>query len=286
MGRFFVHKAITTFGDALVKQHGFSTEQAFLFPSNAVARRCVEFLKTQVHTLVPGKDLRIVDLSPNMSAQGGRTKGSETTLRPVISAVFLPQKHYQVAKTFWQHSGDGISSRRAEFCHKALGDGFLSATVDESVESAPISSLMVGKGPRRYQKGGSSNSSCRSPQSRDNDHPTLERRASAEGKEYAQFVEERFGRNLDMSLAANAKLAIRRRIAGALTADVELHEALQITESTSSIRHVQGSSEDDVYLYSTGMSAIFNTHRTLMAVRGDLKSVCFGLVIGINLREA
>lgn len=214
-----------------------------------------------------------------MSAPGGRTNGSETMLRPVVSAVFFPRNHRQVAKTFWQHSGDGISSRHAEFCHQAFDDGFLSATVDDDVESAEISPLMVGKGPRRYQKGRSSYSARQSPQSRDNDHPAPKRTASAEGTEYAQFVEERFGRNLDMSLAANAKLAIRRRIAGALTADVELHEALKITEPTTSIRQVQGLSEDDVYLHATGMSAIFNTHRTLMAFRGDLKSVCFGLVI-------
>lgn len=200
------------------------------------------------------------------------------TLRPVLSAVFSPRNHYQVGKTFWQHSGDGISSRRAEYCHKAFEDGVLSVKANESIEFTAACPLKVGKGPRRYQRVKSSDDSRQSPPSCDNDHSTPNSTTSAEGKEYSQFVEERFGRNLDMSLAGNAKLAIRRRIAGALTADVELLEALRITEPTTSIRQVQGLSEYDVYLYPTGMSAIFNTHRTLMTVLGDLKSICFGLI--------
>lgn len=99
-----------------------------------------------------------------------------------------------------------------------------------------------------------------------------------ERREQVQFVEERFGRNLDMSFAMNAKLAIRRRIAGALTADVELEEALELTESTSPGRQVHGFSEHDVYLYPTGMSSIFNVHRVCMSCLGDLKSICFGYV--------
>lgn len=232
----------------------------------------------QVPTLVAGKDLRIVDLSPVVVASDGRIK-NESRLRPVVSAVLFPQIHFKVAKAFWQHSGDGISSRRAEFCRKAFDEGLLLATVDESTEASIVSSLMLGKGPRRYQRHGSSYGLRQTQHHRDNDQSVVKVKASAEGKEYAQFVEERFGRNLDMSLAANAKLAIRRRIAGALTADVELHEALKMTDARALMRHVQGFSEDDVYLYPTGMSAIFNIHRTLMTFRGDMKSICYGLVL-------
>lgn len=234
------------------------------------------FFRSQVPTLVTGKDLRIVALSPVMAAPDGRIKDDEARLRPVVSAVLFPRIHFKVAKTFWQHSGDGISSRRAEFCHKAFDDGLLLATVDENTEVSIVDSLMVGKGPRRYQKGRSSYSPRHTQHHRVEDQPIVKVRTSAEGKEHVQFVEERFGRNLDMSLAANAKLAIRRRIAGALTADVELHEALRITEARALMRRVQDFSEDDVYLYPTGMSAIFNIHRTLMTFRGDLKSVCYG----------
>lgn len=226
-----------------------------------------------------GNDLRILDLSPIMGIPNGRNKDKEAKLKPVVSAVLFPRTHHAVAKTFWQHSGEGISSRRAEFLHKAFDDGVLLVTADESTEPSVVSSLMLGKGPRRYQKGRSSYSPRQIQHPRDNDQSIVKATAGAEGKEYVQFVEERFGRNLDMSLAANAKLAIRRRIVGALTADVELHEALQMTKASALMRHVQGLSEDDVYLYPAGMSAIFNLHRTMMIFRGDLKSVCYGLVL-------
>ncbi|KAL8705542.1 MAG: hypothetical protein Q9201_001359 [Fulgogasparrea decipioides] len=52
--------------------------------------------------------------------------------------------------------------------------------------------------------------------------------------EGAQFVEERYGRNLDLSLAGKAKLAIRRRIAGALMVDVDLDQPPEdVTPSTN-----------------------------------------------------
>jgi cystathionine gamma-synthase len=91
-----------------------------------------------------------------------------------------------------------------------------------------------------------------------------------------QFVEERFGRNLNLTMTKNAKLAIRRRIAGSLTADVGLTEALALDVETATTRNVPGFSEDDVYLYPTGMSSIFNSHRNIMQAKGPLKSVVFG----------
>ena len=121
------------------------------------------------------------------------------------------------------------------------------------------------KGPRRYQKKDSVDVSRQ-----------CEPQKVVEGKEYVQFVEERFGRNLDVSLACNAKLAIRRRIAGALTANVDLEEALEMWEPPTRKEHVEDFSEDDIYLYPCGMSAIFNTHRAMMACRGEMKSITFG----------
>ena len=59
-----------------------------------------------------------------------------------------------------------------------------------------------------------------------------------------------------------------------MTADVELSEAL---EKASVEGRVAGLTEDDVYLFPTGMSSIFNTHQIIMAAKGDsMKSICFG----------
>lgn len=191
-----------------------------------------------------------------------------------IAAVLFPKKHFRIAKSFWQHTGDGISSRRAECCHKAFEDGRL--VRKGSLAQAKSTPHRLGKGPRRYQRGGSVDDTLSTQHGPVKGASTVPSGPHPDRPDYVQFVEERFGRNLDLSLTANAKLAVRRRIAGSLTADLDLVDALDIHGDMRRKRDVPGFSEEDVYLYPTGMSSIFNTHRTMLAVRGPLKSVCFG----------
>jgi cystathionine gamma-synthase len=99
-----------------------------------------------------------------------------------------------------------------------------------------------------------------------------------EGKDSTSVIEERFGRNLELKFAAQAKSAVKRRIAGSLTADIALEEALALKSNATGGRYMAEFSEDDIYLYPCGMNAIFNTHRSLMAARGPLKSVMYGSV--------
>ena len=164
---------------------------------------------------------------------------------------------------YWQHSGEGVSSRRAEYCHKAFENGTLVAR--EFVHATSQDST-VCKGPRRYQKNGSVDLKTSSQ----TDRPMTDK------QDFVQFVEERFGRNLDISLAYKAKKAIRKRIAGALCVNVELTEALDINGGTDEACPGRSLSEDDVYLYPCGMSSIFNAHRILMSCRGSIKSISFG----------
>ncbi|KAF6219299.1 hypothetical protein HO133_005124 [Letharia lupina] len=264
--RFFIHKTIEAFAEAIVQRHGSPIEEAFLFPSHAVSARCVQFLRDQVQSLT-AHSVRIVDLYPNAGLPNGAGNSDGASTKPIVSAVLFPQDHAKIAKTFWQHSGDGISSRRAEYCHDALNEGRLTTKGVACEKSNAHSFISPSKGPRRYQKKDSVDLSA---------HKTSEATYGLEGKDSKQFVEERFGRNLDVSLAANAKLAIRRRIAGALTANVDLHEALKMSKPPARKAHVEGFSEDDVYLYPCGMSSIFNTHRTMMACRGPRKSISYG----------
>lgn len=262
--RFFIHKSIEKFAAAVVESYGLLGERALLFPSHAVATRCVDFFHNQAPELGP-QQVRIVDLVP--SAEKARSDGVEG-VSPKVSAVIFPGDHFKIAKAFWQHSGDGVSSRRAEYCHNLFSKGIL---IDSKKrEETP----RMCKGPKRYQKKTSIDIIG---------HPSVTSNSSPEGpsgaaevQEPTQFVEERFGRNLDLSLTSNAKLAIRRRIAGSLTADVGLTEALALEKVHERPRKVAGFSEDDVYLYPTGMSSIFNTHRNLMAARGHLKSINYG----------
>ncbi|KAK8226170.1 pyridoxal phosphate-dependent transferase [Phyllosticta capitalensis] len=255
--RFFVHKSIQRFAEAIAATYGHADDTAMLFPSPVIANRCLDWFRKQAPELFPSR-VHAVDLVPNPEH-----KHSADHVLPKVSAVIFPKDQFKIAKAFWQHSGDGVSSRRAEYCHKAFEDGVL-------VEKSQAGQRRV-KGPKRYQKRGSVD--VKAPGA-NGQHTAPER--EPDGQDPLRFVEERFGRNLDVGFADNAKLAIRRRIAGSLTANVGLEEALKLEADQERTRQVAGFSQDDVYLFPSGMSAIFNTHRCLMATLGQEKSVSYG----------
>lgn len=103
--------------------------------------------------------------------------------------------------------------------------------------------------------------------------------------ELGTYVEERYGRNLPLASAPFAKRALRRRIA-----DVLIHDdtgdcagrpcaGLNEAEVGPSFRGVDNVAEDDVFLYPTGMSAIWHAHQLALSTRPVGKSVCFGYVL-------
>ena len=128
----------------------------------------------------------------------------------------------------------------------------------------------LNKGPKRYQKGGPLESlslNVADSPGQSNGH---------DGKDCAHFVEERFGRNLDLSLARNAKMAICKRIAGALAATEDLPDSLQSCQPQTRARELPSFSEQDVYVYPCGMNSIFHAHQLMMACRGQMKSISYG----------
>ncbi|KAF1988267.1 PLP-dependent transferase [Aulographum hederae CBS 113979] len=264
--RFFIHLSIARLAEVIVEKHALPSEQAMLFPTHKAALRCLDFFNRQVSDLGP-KEVRILDLVPapeNLSHVGSETAS------PSLSAVIFPKERFPTAKSFWQHSGEGISSRRAEYCYELFKRGLL-------VEKEKVDDLKrMCKGPRRYQKKVSMDST--GPLNGSNGHtsPEESKEQVQEGQDSLQFIEERFGRNLNVSLANKALHAVKRRIAGSLTADLELTEALEQEADNSRVRQCSGFSEDDVYIYSCGMNAIYNTHRSLLVARGPMKSIEYG----------
>ncbi|RMZ85407.1 hypothetical protein DV737_g718, partial [Chaetothyriales sp. CBS 132003] len=268
--RFFIHLTIRELENEILKQYGKPQEHVMLFPSPATAKLCQRFFYDKLESL-PVTAVRLLNLEPNIGA-----RKHVTTLSGVY-CVFFPKEHASVAKQVWQHSGDGISSRRGEFCLKALRDGLLQPVAAPARIRADS---LYSKGPRRYQRGGSQNGINFLVQPPPEPAVNGEESVAEEDRSYAQFVEERFGRNLNVLLASKAKLAIRRRIAGCLIDPSDLDEALA-KPLEGCDRRIKGLSEEDVYLYPTGMSSIFNAHRILMAnerahERTIHKSICFG----------
>lgn len=242
-----------------------------LFPSSGTARSCVKFMRSRIPA---SASVDVVDLVLDHS------KIDSELLRkvsPTISAVVFSQEHFSIAKQYWQHSGDGVSSRRAEFCHSLYQDGIL---VERKTPQSPTTNghQKTTKGPRRYQRQ-SVDISPTKPMKPDTvctdaDH-VLPTNGAAETQESTQFLEERFGRNLNVSFVHNAKTAIRRRISGSLVGDIDL-AATPTPVANSNMRGVSELSEDDVYLYPCGMNSIFNAHKLMLEARGPMKSISYG----------
>lgn len=259
--RFFIHKSIQRLAETIVNLHGTpSSELAMLFPTPRCAARCRDFILKQNRAVDPVL-VRTLDFIPHPDKVA---TADPTKVLPKLSAVIYPAVLWPTAKSFWQHTGEGVQSRRAEFCQKALDDHFL---VEKS-SAAP----RVAKGPRRYQRHPSveiptTNGTFVSP---NDDNTTNDLTIDTA----SEFVEARFGRNLDLSFSRSAKLAIRKRIAGSLTTSVD-NPAL----TPSPMLRAEGLpsfSLDDVYLYPCGMNAIFHSHQILMAARGPSTSIMYG----------
>ena len=252
-------------------QYGHADQRALLFSSVAVALQCRDFVrrnrapkgKEEKSAIV--RDLDILDLvlrDPNDPLYDGN---DSTT---AVAAILFPSSLFKIAAKFWQHSGEGISSRKSEFFYKAFEEGRLQ----------PRSNLNgTLKGPKRYQRKASIKSVLSNGSAEAEYAINHEGKLKLDGLDYVRFVEERFGRNLDIISASTAKLAIRRRIAGKVAENVDCVEDPVSTDGLG-CGSARGVSEDDIYLFPSGMSSIYNTHRMLMKARGELKSIMFGCV--------
>lgn len=159
----------------------------------------------------------------------------------VVYMIFFPVIFEDIAKQFWQHTGTGISSRYAEHCLRSLG-----------------LIIFAQKPDRRYKVTSKYQSASIEP----------------EQKEFEVHLEERFGRNLDKKMTDYAIRVIKRRIAGTLgdtPNDLSL-ESLSLDKSPGA----EEIDERHVYLFPSGMSAIYFAHKMTIDLRKNLKSVQFG----------
>jgi len=262
-GSFFIHRSIQAFAVEIAAKFGSKDSKAILFPTHQIACRCLSFIKARCAPAI-SPNLAIVDLVLDLSKPSAR---SLEALSPAISAVILPEEALSYAKQYWQHSGDGVSSRRAEFCHGLFKDGLLRLDVGPTSAVAVAATPKPCRGPKRYRRTSSLDAGKAAPMT--------STQTINEAQESSRFLEERFGRNLDISFVAPAKSAIKRRIAGALRSNHELG-CSPLPEMESNTRGVVNLKEEDIYLFPCGMNAIFNTHRALLGSRGSIKSINFG----------
>ena len=248
--------------------YGRDGQQALLFPIPAAARRCLSFISDRT-TSELASQITTIDLSLDTSKDGAATLAH---LKPTISAVLYPQEVQPLAKQYWQHTGDGTSSRRAEFCHGLFKSGLLTSSQGSPKVANGFASgaARPSRGPKRYQRTGSIDG-ITAPSSK---APAVQ--APEESQESSRFLEERFGRNLDLGLVDKAASAIRRRITSTLSGEMDLLDGPLPSFEASNTRGVQSLQESDVFLFSCGMNAIFNAHQTLLKALEPRKSISCG----------
>ncbi|KAJ1023218.1 hypothetical protein NDA16_003371 [Ustilago loliicola] len=393
--RFFIHRSIQRLASLLCKKFARPQESCILFPSARIAERCRDFMRAQSDSSSP-LPIRIVRFSmlehtaPNATGAAATNNATinsssstaehvsnqqleathyqaASTTAHYIFIVFFPQSLFPLAKSFWQHTGDGISSRQADRCLSLLEqsksaeqDAAVASTLDSNASSKSSTpdvtnggnaddiykkpaSGSASSGKRFYNRYTRTNSAAsgltgsnatpsltatapqtpsssgilRRPSSADDDAAaalsasvssisgvtpaTVRSSTSVEQGDISEpassdlvtYVEERYGRNLPLTSAPSAKLALRRRIAGTLLSDRSEKSATETPgdQVGETGRTGTGVTEDDVYLFPSGMSAIFHAHQLAMCaapklVRADTpsngkqrevgKSVCFG----------
>ncbi len=196
-----------------------------LFPSRKIAELFIDFVCVEEPSVTP-HTFRIIELAPFHKPQ---KIDSDLYRWLVLYAVIFPAANSKTAKAFWQHTGEGISSRRAEFLHNCLADGGLVEIRRDEGETT-----------------------CK------NNRPD----AIEDTRVASTWIEERqIQEELMLDQSVTAKRAIAERIARAISSNMDAQSGVHVS---------------DVYLYASGMSAIFNVHRMLMDIRGDLKSICYG----------
>ncbi|KAJ3088350.1 hypothetical protein HK102_008967 [Quaeritorhiza haematococci] len=323
--RFVFHQQVRQLFEACQKKFARPHERCLVFPRRIAAEECRDFVRrfhvenpdslstaTTITTSAPGKpscqpakDFRIAEqtlvpvhhpLSPSSSDP------SNLVVDPIILYVVLfPAEAAPIAKQFWQHTGEGVTSRFAEHCLRVWDANVKSLKLCESSlknrpSSQRMSSASAGKGglagdlsqspktvvpPSGIGRGKKSRYRCGPfrPEEQRTVLSNMQARASAHEQE--MFVEERFGRNMDLRMADGAKIALRKRIAGIIgdapSGDSSGDACAGLErENAFSDRGVQGVTEDDVFLFPTGMSAIYNAHKAVRKLFPGKKSVQFG----------
>ena len=256
------------------ERYGTSSEEAMLFPSRKIAEHARQFILRNAPSKTPQPHIVQLSFPPMTSTNNGISTPSQA-INLFVLLYSLASKEF--AKAFWQHTGFGISSRMAEYCTLQL-EGVsrlddLSAATMENATASNGWNKPLKRSPyknRHYAK--DIHFGKLTP-------PTTPTRDSFESDELTQdqllYLEERYGRNLDISFAGRAKIALRRRIAGTLRENVDLNEAL-VKETGETGRSSGGLDDSDVYLYPAGMSAIWTAHQLLLNALPPKKTVCFG----------
>lgn len=234
--RFFIHEIIQRLALSIEEKYARAGERAMIFPLETTAKRCRDFVKEKSSLTRTRRILQLNTPPPKTLLE--RLLMVECT----IACVLIPGEEFHLAKQYWQHAGEGILSRMAEYVWKQLFGGGRDRSRTRTKQELQAQSIQ--------RKSSLILALIRSDSSTQSDVD----------REFTEFIEQKYGRVLDLQFATQAKIALRRRIAGKA-------EAGSRGESIT---------PEDVYLHPSGMAAIFNAHQAILSTMPPHKSVCFG----------
>lgn len=253
--RFFIHSIIKELAKNIEHKYGREGEKCMIFPSYNVAKRCREFIRSKSE-VKPGL-VRILQLS---TGSPKTEEDKSTMVEASIGVCFFPQSEQTLAKNYWQHSGEGISSRMGEYFLRELFQNDFTSNISLGRSAARAKQELQAH--QIQQRSPSISTSIKSS--------TF---ATSDERENNTYIEQKYGRLLDLKFAGEAKTALRRRISGNVESS---GESSNDTLSLDVEARRNALTADDVYLYPTGMASIFNAHQALLKVFPNKKSVCFG----------
>jgi cystathionine gamma-synthase len=274
--------------DICAQKFGAQGDRCILLPSQKAGESCRSFIADRSSKLGTPVNARLIQL--HVSAEKGVSPGilvdpqpSDVTGPTVpfsdLFIILVAAESFSLAKEFWQHTGMGISSR--------LADHFLSLLPAEGQRNqTPPTNKVIGKVANRHYSAKPKRQSLSPPAS-----PVTPQVIEDLTVDHSTYLEERYGRNLPLKAAPEAKRALRRRIAGVIRQDPSPdcpdgdcagNEDLIVGPSSRGVPDV---TENDVFLYPGGMNAIWNAHQLLLSTRPPAKAVCFGFAFSFPIRN-
>ncbi|KAG8762630.1 hypothetical protein FRC11_008382 [Ceratobasidium sp. 423] len=275
--RFFIHRDIQALAGACEKKFGQPGEKCFLFPAAYIANACRQFMINHSPDPTSPVPVRLVQYficpgeGTNQTTPTNTPDESDVD-RVELHVVLFQEDAFSLGKQFWQHTGLGISSRVASTALNLLARNDERAPAP-AVPAAPTLAPKSQSFQRNKHYGSKARLGQPSPPPSQSLQPLV---AENVDSEHDTYIEERYGRNLPKANAALAKTALRRRIAGVLVNDSPSAPLSEETLELGASKRGVDVGEDDVFLFPTGMAAIWSSHQLALAVRPQHKSVCFG----------
>lgn len=135
--RFVIHLLVRKLRANIVSKYCRPDEDCLPFPTHRTATTCLDFIQSNNSTVHPDR-LRLVQIAPLSSKIKDLSFDDNAVHWTTFWAVVFQQEDLKVAQQAWQHRGEGMSSRHAEFCLTLLERGYLAATKDTHVELKAI----------------------------------------------------------------------------------------------------------------------------------------------------